>query len=111
MDLYDADNVKRHDTKRLKVWWLARYIHKTIVTLPFPTEGMDELSVWNAISQSIWKEIEAVRFYMNTWQGHGSWEELKRDAVVDELREHAANIRENHPWPTIHKTPVRKNRQ
>ena len=45
VDLYDADNVKRHDTKRLKVWWLARYIHKTIVTLPFPTEGMDELSM------------------------------------------------------------------
>ena len=33
---------------------------------------------------------------------------LKRDAVVDELREHAANNREDHPWLTIHKTPVRE---
>ena len=49
-----------------------------------------------------------MRFYMNTWQGHGTWEELQRDAVVDELREHAANIRDSHPWPTIHKTPVRE---
>ena len=45
---------------------------------------------------------------MNTWQGHGTWEELKRDAVVDKLREHATNFRESHPWPTIHKTPVRE---